>query len=141
MGNRFSNPTSSIDAQACDLDLTEFEVDENLTPCDGSRHRKTEVDWEDESSVHHRSAINCLHNYALGKMCENRLVVSKAEVDDRRMIRRSDSGKSLTFADALEETFVFVNSDTSQHSQSGCVGDHSCSSERSAVDSQQNADG
>ncbi len=134
MGNRFSNRASSIDAQACDLDLSEFQVDNNLTPSDSSRHRKAEVDWEDETSVHHRSAMNCLHNYAIGKMCEKRLVDSKADDEDQRVIRRSDSRKSLTFADALEETFVFVKSDASLQSRSGCADDHSCSSDRSAVD-------
>ena len=31
-------------------------------------HKELSVDWSDENSVHHRSAINSLHNYALGKM-------------------------------------------------------------------------
>jgi hypothetical protein len=132
MGNRASNNSVSLDAQACDLDLTGLEVDDNVRPFDSCTHRKAEVNWEDENSVHHRSAMNCLHNYALGKMCENRLV--GPETEDRRIIRRSDSGKSLTFADALEETFVFVNSDTSPQARLGCVDDHS-SSESSSDDS------
>jgi hypothetical protein len=127
MGNRSSNRASSIDAQACDLDLTGFEVDDDVRPSDSSSSRKAEVDWEDERSVHHRSAMNCLHNYALGKMCENRLVESKSEPGEPQIIRRSDSGKSLTFADALEETFIFVNSDSSPQSRLGVVDDHSCS--------------
>jgi hypothetical protein len=136
MGNRFSNSATSVDAQACDLDLTGLEVDDDVRPSDSSRHRKAEVNWDDENSVHHRSAMNCLHNYALGKMCENRLEDTKVGFGEGRMIKRSDSGKSLTFADALEETFVFGSNDTSpQVSRLGCVDDPSCSSDSSVDDS------
>ncbi len=130
MGNRFSHRASSLDPQACDLDFTGLIDDDAVRPSDSSRHRKTDVDWEDEKSVHHRSAMNCLHNYALGKMCEHRLVDSKPEhEDERRIFRRTDSGKSLTFADALEETFVFACNDTSPQSRLGCADDHPRSSD------------
>jgi hypothetical protein len=32
------------------------------------QEKRHSVDWNNEDSMHHKSAINCLHNYALGKM-------------------------------------------------------------------------
>lgn len=127
MGNRFSN---NVKAEVDNCDLTGFEVDDEERLSDNKRQRKTEVDWEDESSVHHRSAMNCLHNYALGKMSEIKLIDPNDSLPtdhDRRMVRRTDSGKSITFADDLEQTFVFINTDASpQFLESQCE-DHSSS--------------
>ena len=132
MGNKLGRfGSSKEDTQNC-IDVTGFEVDDEELLSDRRRHRKTEVDWEDEKSVCHRSAMNCLHNYALGKMCEDRLMESKDAVYcDRRMFRRTDSGKSLTFADNLEETFVFINSETCSHARVDAHSEDATSSDSS----------
>jgi hypothetical protein len=77
------------------------------------------VDWDDEKSVHHRSAMNSLHNYALGKManldpsetpapaspcnCGIRKVSSTSNIST---IRRCSS-QNIKFANELHQTFHF----------------------------------
>ena len=59
------------------------------------------VDWNDDESVKHRSAMNCLHNWAIGKMSQNdRLARSKSSS------KRSMSNASIKFADILENTLI-----------------------------------
>ena len=43
-----------------------FQAMSKPIPC--SRKKSSIIDWNSESSVAHRSAINCLHNYAIGKI-------------------------------------------------------------------------
>jgi hypothetical protein len=128
MGNRFSNSSKAESYNDCDL--TGFEVDDEEQLSDSRRTRKSDVDWNDENSVHHRSAMNCLHNYALGKMTINKT----SDADDSlsaepctRTIRRTDSGKSITFADNLEQTFVFMNTESSPAPVECPFEDHSSS--------------
>ena len=58
-----------------------------------------DVDWNDEGSIHRRTALNCLHNYALGKIEEKHLPAP--EKDDRKRITPKPS---LKFADQIEQT-------------------------------------
>ena len=75
------------------------------------------VDWDNEKSVHHRSAINSLHNYALGKMGhleadKSKLQSSPQKNGSRRLwtgtttVQRSGS-QSISFADELHQTIHF----------------------------------
>ena len=73
------------------------------------KNKSSVVNWEDESSVVHQSAINCLHNYALGKMGQAQQEDASKCVDQMKAIDISRrSFKALTFSDNLEETFSFV---------------------------------
>jgi hypothetical protein len=60
------------------------------------------VDWNDEGSIHRRTALNCLHNYALGKIVEQNLPIT--EKDDRK---RQPRKPSLKFADQIEQTNIY----------------------------------
>jgi hypothetical protein len=65
------------------------------------------IDWASESSVHHRSAINCLHNYALGKMhdqCEN-----AAESKQVNLLAGKSSKGQLRFAEEICKEIVAVD--------------------------------
>jgi hypothetical protein len=80
------------------------------------------VDWSDENSVHHRSAMNSLHNYALGKMANLETSESSGPVSPQKNSFRKVSSTSSTsststvrrcfsqnikFATELHQTFHF----------------------------------
>ncbi len=69
-----------------------------------------DVDWNDEGSIHRRTALNCLHNYALGKIEEQSLPSPQAEKDDRKRLPRKPS---LKFADQIEQTNFYEIPETS----------------------------
>mmetsp|Transcript_20275 Transcript_20275/g.56160 ORF Transcript_20275/g.56160 Transcript_20275/m.56160 type:complete len:122 (-) Transcript_20275:205-570(-) len=104
MGNRASAVSSSTE---------QFEESYESYGSDEAEkmERKKDVDWSDESSVHHYSAINCLHNYALGKMAEEGLKKITSDDGEKRSYRKSDLSKSLTFAESLEETIIISSRD------------------------------
>ena len=81
------------------LPSNNFPVQEELT-----------VDWEDESSVHQRSAINSLHNYALGKFGEKNLPKRP------KTRKRSQSLKHLKikFAEQPEEIHSYLERSRSE---------------------------
>jgi hypothetical protein len=59
-----------------------------------------DVDWSNEESVRYLSAINCLHNYAIGKSSEHDLVQN----GDNGVRERKPSKKMfLSFAETLEQ--------------------------------------
>jgi hypothetical protein len=60
-----------------------------------------ELDWKDEQSILRRTAINCLHNYALGKMEES--LVDQSSCASKRRKKTA----SLKFAELLVRTEVF----------------------------------
>ena len=79
------------------------------------------VDWDDEKSVSHRSAMNSLHNYALGKMghleTEKSVMVPTSPQKNglrkpwsisglSKTLRKSGS-QSISFANELHQTFLF----------------------------------
>ena len=59
-----------------------------------------DLDWNDEASIHHRTAMNCLDNYALGKIVEESLI--DIERGSSRKTRTTDI--CLKFADEIEES-------------------------------------
>jgi hypothetical protein len=61
-----------------------------------------ELDWNDEASVHRRTVMNCLDNYALGKIVEESLVDSRG--GNARKPKKNIP--NLKFADQLEQTSV-----------------------------------
>jgi hypothetical protein len=61
-----------------------------------------ELDWNDEASIHHRTAMNCLDNYALGKIDEECLENSTAVSRKRRLHQCA-----LKFAEQLEQAIVY----------------------------------
>ena len=81
--------------------------------------KKTEeavVDWSNEGLVHHRSAINSLHNFALGKMknlgtCETsrakRVTSSPQKGLRTSTLERLQRSQSISFATELHQTFFF----------------------------------
>jgi hypothetical protein len=62
-----------------------------------------DLDWNDEGSIHRRTALNCLHNYALGKIEEQSLPAREKQVDRKRLPQK----QSLQFADQIEQTNVY----------------------------------
>ena len=92
------------------------------------------VDWSDENSVHHRSAINSLHNYALGKMGhlkeeDSGSIRTTSSLQRNGLIlwqsisRTSTAGSrprslSISFASDLHQTFHFEAYPTSMESES-----------------------
>jgi hypothetical protein len=60
-----------------------------------------DLDWNDEESIHHRTAMNCLDNYALGKIDEGSLE-SNASTKKRRL-----HNCALKFAEQLEHAIVY----------------------------------
>jgi hypothetical protein len=61
------------------------------------------LDWSDEASIHHRTQMNCLDNYALGKNVDLSM-----NVDERGNLRKSKkTGISLKFADQIEQTLSY----------------------------------
>jgi hypothetical protein len=84
--------------------------------------QRKSLDWNDEKLLDHKSAINCLHNYALGKM---RIAESPKSETKRRLFNalqnrmsvvkrytpraNGSSGKarsSISFAKDLEQIFI-----------------------------------
>jgi hypothetical protein len=66
------------------------------------------LDWGNEESVDHRSAMNCLHNYALGKMeCESRKRKPSSKIHHCVAKADAESRKSLRFSENLEQTIGF----------------------------------
>ena len=74
------------------------------------------VDWDDEKSVHHRSAMNSLHNYAIGKMGHLESPGSSAPVSPQKSGLRKPSNNSalrrsgsvnISFANELHQTIHF----------------------------------
>mmetsp|Transcript_47068 Transcript_47068/g.125161 ORF Transcript_47068/g.125161 Transcript_47068/m.125161 type:complete len:178 (-) Transcript_47068:470-1003(-) len=65
-------------------------------------------DWDDENSVHHRSAMNSLHNYALGKMTHlANDEPQKSPKFNRTTSSRSSRSLSIKFADELHQSILF----------------------------------
>jgi hypothetical protein len=62
-----------------------------------------DLDWNDEGSIHRRTALNCLHNYALGKIEEQSLPAREKQVDRKRLPQK----QSIKFADQIEQTKVY----------------------------------
>jgi hypothetical protein len=91
MGNRASKRKRAA---------TEPEVASDIFPAQSD----VDLDWNDEGSIHRRTALNCLHNYALGKIEEQSLPAPGK--DDRK---RPPQKPSLTFADQIEQTNVYEN--------------------------------
>jgi hypothetical protein len=70
-----------------------------------------QIDWSSESSVRHRSAINCLHNYAIGKISE-----ANQKVDNKELLDADDPKShpnkhklqtcQLRFSQHLEQEYV-----------------------------------
>ena len=104
MGNRFS---TTDDERFTVLDphcarknrrkSAEFRRSLGSEECSGE---KCNVDWNNDESVKHRSAMNSLHNYAIGKM----------SAEERRTSNKPSSPKkaSIRFADVLEHT-IFID--------------------------------
>jgi hypothetical protein len=61
-----------------------------------------ELDWSNEKSIMHRTAINCLHNYALGKM-----EASIVNHTNSARKKRSKNKGSLKFDEKIERIFVY----------------------------------
>ncbi len=61
-----------------------------------------DLDWNDEGCIHRRTALNCLHNYALGKIVEQSLL-APGKSDRKRQPRKL----SLKFADQIEQTTAY----------------------------------
>ncbi len=66
--------------------------------------RAESLDWSNEETLRYLSAINCLHNYAIGKLNENELT-ENGEIHLRR--NRPSKKICLSFAEALEEIQLF----------------------------------
>lgn len=69
-----------------------------------------DLDWNDEASVHRRTAMNCLDNYALGKIVEESLVDPKGS----NLRKPKKNVASLKFADQLEQAPIFEYSEKSE---------------------------
>ena len=71
-----------------------------------------QIDWSSESSVRHRSAINCLHNYAIGKIPieANEKMVDKEvhESDDSKSISNKPKSQNfqLRFSKDIEQEYL-----------------------------------
>ncbi len=61
-----------------------------------------ELDWNDVESIHHRTAMNCLDNYALGKIDQESLENSSVVTRKRRLHQ-----SALKFAEQLEQAIVY----------------------------------
>ena len=61
-----------------------------------------ELDWNDEASIRHRTAMNCLDNYALGKIDEESFENSSVVKRKRRLHQCA-----LKFAEELEQAIVY----------------------------------
>jgi hypothetical protein len=104
MGNRCMRPAPEPEA------FTLLSSDRRAAP---NQEPAVHVDWDDEKSVHHRSAMNSLHNYAIGKMghlepSEDPEPASPT-TPQRASLKRpaSGGGSCITFAVELHQTFHF----------------------------------
>ena len=104
------------------------------------------LDWDDEASLYHKSAINCLHNYALGKMelvdYRHSQMKSKTSIKRRFLkglrghisgnqsslqMERSTSGRkrsSISFARDLEQIYEIEADDIDGAEPNDCVGEY-----------------
>jgi hypothetical protein len=104
MGNRFSNeddePFTMLDRALTRANRKKSSEWRSNPESDECSEEKYSVDWNNDESVRHRSAMNSLHNYAIGKM----------SADERRKSNKPQSPKkaSIRFADVLEQT-VYIN--------------------------------
>jgi hypothetical protein len=71
------------------------------------------VDWSNEESVRYLSAINCLHNYSLGKLLDIKMpkkdtgAGSDSSVFDDSKSKKGSSCKGfLTFSDTVEQVML-----------------------------------
>ena len=96
------------------------------------------VDWNDERSVLHRSAMNSLHNYALGKMnCPetealltktiSKLKFGMTNQQGTTLTENKSSSQSISFAIELHQTFHFERQSMSMDSDSTGLQNASCS--------------
>ncbi len=65
-----------------------------------------DVDWSDEGSIHQRSAVNSLHNYALGKMVEDNLAPrgtprKRSRILKRRRIKFVEGAHDILYSSEL----------------------------------------
>lgn len=106
MGNRFSNSEAE---QFCVYDIhanrsyNKHLVSRNRRYSDEEtfQSEKIKVDWNNDEAVNHRSALNSLHNYAIGKM----------SAEDHLHIKKPHAKKnSIRFADVLEQTVIINRS-------------------------------
>ena len=108
MGNRFSNSEAE---QFCvyDIDLNRscsrrVSFRGRISPSSEEEPVRSElvnVDWNNDEAVDHRSALNSLHNYAIGKMSsEEKLHTKKSHVKKH----------SIRFAEILEHTVIINRS-------------------------------
>jgi hypothetical protein len=71
--------------------------------CEGFREEQTHLqlsEWDDECSFHHRSAINCVRNFALGKTSEEYLCCVQNPIHDKQ--RQFKPIRALRFSDTIE---------------------------------------
>jgi hypothetical protein len=105
MGNRFShsgNERFPVLGRNCARNRrisAQYQSSPESDECSGEKCN-IKVDWSNDESVKHRSAMNTLHNYALGKM--------SAEESHEYHKPQSPKKASIRFADVLEQT-VFIN--------------------------------
>ena len=105
MGNKPSNKESKLFVR--DIDADRFRRKYNTSKCRQFLHERhiEEVvvpDWEDDDAVHHRSAMNSLHNYAVGKMPSEESSVCKTSDPKKKWIKKSP----IRFAEVLENTMI-----------------------------------
>ena len=121
------------------IEYNNFSKDTN-TSVTAEKHHS--VDWDNEASIYHKSAMNCLHNYALGKMhvidtkldpkshkpaMKKRLIKAL----QKHLLGRSHSsrlevecpgrkGHSISFAENLEQIFEIESATADEHSNDIC---------------------
>jgi hypothetical protein len=76
-----------------------------------------DIDWSNEESIRYLSAINCLHNYAVGKSTEHEMVqhADKSIKPSKKMF--------LSFAETLEQIQVLDADAVSLAQNMGCISD------------------
>ena len=78
-----------------------------------------DIDWSNEESIRYLSAINCLHNYAVGKSTEHEMV----QHADKSMKPSNKPSKKmfLSFAETLEQIQVLDADAVSLAQNMGCI--------------------
>jgi hypothetical protein len=69
------------------------------------------IDWSNEESVRYLSAINCLHNYSLGKFFDIKLPEKDTDAgsdlfDNSKSKKVSSCKGFLTFSDTVEQIML-----------------------------------
>jgi hypothetical protein len=102
-------------------DFAECESDKEEDGGDDGAHSKGKdsqfSEWDDESSFHRRSAMNSLHNYALGK------TIGENVLDQPKRFSKKSPEISLQFAENIEHIAIDNDSknDTEEDRWSGDI--------------------